>query len=137
MVAGWQDVVAIVRESFEVVIDGEGWIGLLHRPETGSPVKVKVSTLTALARSFIAITADVFSVADLTMELALALNHALPIGALEIEDERYLLRATLPIAGLDAVDLRRIILHIGRQAAHMQQRSAGKGGLTPFLHWAE
>jgi hypothetical protein len=136
VVAGWQDVVAIVRESFEVVIDGDGWIGLLHRPETGSPVKVKVSMLTALARSFVAITADVFSVAELTMELALALNHALPIGALEIEDERYLLRATLPIAGLDAIDLRRVVLHIGRQAAHMQ-RGAGKSGLTPFLHWAE
>jgi hypothetical protein len=132
VVEGWREVASIVRESFEVVIEGDDWVGLLHEQ-----VKVKVSELEALGRRFVAITADVFEKGAVTMDIALALNHVLPIGALELENDRYLLRATLPMVGLDPVDLRRVILHVGRQAAHMRHRRARNEPLEAFHHWTD
>ena len=122
-VASWDDVATIITGSFEVVIRGDDWLGLVHRdglPDDQQPVKVKVAMLTALGQPYVTITADVLEASKLPPETALAINHALPVAALESEDDRILLRATVPMLGLGADYLRRITLHVARQAAHMQ-----------------
>ena len=135
VIARWDDVVACARSSFDVVIEGEQWIGFLHREDEADadPPKVKISMFTALGQPYVAITADLFDAALLDPGVALQLNHALPIAAIEREDDRILLRATVPLVGLGVVYFRRIALHVARQAAHMR-RARGRAGTAESSH---
>ncbi len=136
----WAELETIVRASFEVVAAGDGWIVVAYRPEDGrEPVNVRVAAGEALARPFVAIVAEVFAAAELDHELALAINHELPVGSLEVANERYFVRAMLPLANLDRVDLERMILQIGIQAAYMRRQRDHERAIEPqaFAHWEE
>lgn len=128
----WEHVAAVVRESFAVVIEGDGWVGVAHES-----AKVKVLRTVVLGRPFVAVIGDVFEVGILDPVTILQLNHALPIGALEDEDGRLLLRAMLPLAGLDDVDLRRVVLHVGRQTAHLQSKRTEGAHAVALLHYVD
>ena len=132
-VVNWPEVVASVAASFEIAIRGDDWVGVLHQDQ-----KVKVAQLTALGQPFVTIVTDVFERDAIDAGVALALNNALPIGAIEVEDHRVLLRATVPMTGLDPVYLRRIILHVARQGAHMRKMGTVRDlGTGLFTHYAE
>lgn len=129
----WNDVLASVRTWFAVAIDGEDWVGLVREG-----TRIKLVRLVHLGRPFVAVIGDVFEATRLDAEAVLALNNALSIGALELEDHRLLLRAMLPLAGLDDIDLRRVILHVCRQVAHMQKMlPAVAPSPAAFVHYAD
>jgi len=129
----WEDALASVRRWFQVVVEGDRWVGV-----EWEGAKVKVSSVEVLGRQFVAVIGDVFAANILDAQTVLALNHALPIGALENEDGELLLRAMLPLTGLDDVDLRRVVLHVCRQTAHMQskQSTSAKHPIA-FYHYTD
>lgn len=138
--ASWTELETCLANVFEIAIRGEQWLGIVHRSRRPGvePVKVKVEATVALERSHVAITAPVFALAMLPPTTALAINHALELGALELEGTQYMLRATLPLAGLEAATLRATILHVARQAMHMVgMTSVPAQAVEAFVHYAE
>jgi hypothetical protein len=136
----WAELEGIVRASFEVVATGDRWIVVRYRPDSGrEPVNVRLAAGEALARPFVAIVAEVFAATELDHELALAINYELLVGSLELANERYFVRAMLPLTNLDPIDLGRMTMQIGIQAAHMRQQNDSERGLAPqaFAHWEE
>lgn len=132
----WTDVVACTRSWFTVVIETEEFVGI-----SWEGARIKIVRTEVLGRSFVAVIGDALDASALDPSTVLALNHALSIGAFEIEDQRLLLRAMLPVTGLDEVDLRRVILHVCRQVAHVQRKvsetPASAHDPATFLHYAD
>jgi hypothetical protein len=98
------------------------------------------NSVEVLGRSFATIIGDALGASDLDPQTVLELNCALSIGAFEVEGQRLLLRAMLPLAGLDDVDLRRVILHVCRQVAHVQRKVRAPArpiNRAAFLHYAD
>jgi hypothetical protein len=138
-VNSWEEVDAVLRVQFEVVAGGGGWVEVRSSPDADSPpVRARVSTGKVLGREFVAIVAEVFAAAELDAELALAINHALPFGSLELGNGTYFVRAMLAIAGLTAFDLELAVKQICLQAAHMKRPRGGASGASgAFGHWNE
>lgn len=122
----WEELSELVDKHYPVAARGEGWIGLVyHASAPGSPpdteTRVKLIHVAALGRPHVAIVADVCGSQALDSTLCLRINQALPVGALEIEADRLLLRHTLPLDSLNPPALLDAILFIAQQSAHMKQ----------------
>ena len=136
----WEDVVKSARADFAVAIEGDDWLGVQYSDsqEEPAPQKVRLQKFNALGQPYLAITADIFDQDIIPAELALRINNELPIAALEIEEGKYLLRATVPLQGLGQIYFRRLIVHVARQAEHMR-RTLGKPGAaaSPYSYCSE
>ncbi|MCE9578004.1 MAG: hypothetical protein K8W52_33035 [Deltaproteobacteria bacterium] len=132
----WADVVACARQHFAVVITGEQWFGIRYSATADDPdaVKIRVAGVRALDLPHVLVVAEVFAADVLDPAAALQLNHTLQVGALEIEDQKLLLRQLLPATGLDELTLRRTILYIARQTEHMRKLSRVPAQHSLFDH---
>jgi hypothetical protein len=109
------------------------WLGLVVRFGAGTWQKVRVD----LDDERVVLRADVCAEADLDGTDALRRNAELQAGALAVMNGIYVVRHVLALAHLAVADLDRVIAAIGREAARLRVRIAGRTAAPPDARYCE
>lgn len=99
--ATWSDIQAFARSRYEVD-EEEGSLALTATFTSGRTQKLTIRPYEALGARLIEFRAAVCRLKDLPPEEALRRNLSLPLGALALVDDIYVLVHRLPIENLDA-----------------------------------
>jgi hypothetical protein len=120
----WRELVAALKDRFDVVREGDEWLGILARSgERDDSIPVRVERGVIYDEPWVLVLVDVCASTHMDFSEALQRNVELATGSYALENERVVVRAAQPVtSGADSVTvmIRRLVdeAHERRAAIH-------------------
>jgi hypothetical protein len=97
---------------------------------------MRIAHMTLFGMEHVVLACNVHSASLLDEAVALEVNHRLSLGAIELTEGHLLLRTTLPMC-FEEPYLQRVIVHLFRQAAHMQTYTRRRNVIPAVSHYID
>lgn len=129
----WHRVRDHVRAKFHIAVDEPVRLGLVWTfPQATGPQRQYIESVTAFGIPHVMIRANVATTNVMKAYDALLLNTQLAIGALCIQDGFYVIRAVLPIEGVELAVIDRSLEFVAHEAARLRTKATPKPAPAPY-----
>ena len=133
-VVSWETVREHIRSTLVLAIDEPERLGRSWEFPQGDGIQRQyVLPIVAFDRPHIQIISNVVPVDSLPAHEAMALNARIPIGGLCIADGFVLLRAVVPLEGVELAVIERALHDVAREAVHLRMQAVRKPSPAPYF----
>jgi hypothetical protein len=128
----WDDLRTHLRNTLVLSVDEPSRVGLNWEFPNGDDVQRQyVSPVSAFGRPHLQIVSNVVVENAMSSRDAMALNAQLAIGALCVADGYLLLRAVVPLEGVDVTVLEQAIHNVAHEATQVRIHAVSKPAVVP------
>ena len=130
----WEDVRRHILATFVVASDAPERIGLRWTFDGADDVQRQyVAAIVAFGRPHLQIVSNVVLANAMPAHEALSLNARIPIGGLCLDDGHLLLRAVLPLDGIDLAVVDRALNDVAHEAVQLRMQAVRKAAPAPYF----
>jgi hypothetical protein len=128
----WDDLRTHLRSTLVLSVDEPSRVGLNWEfPNSDEVQRQYVSPISAFGRPHLQIVSNVVVENAMSFPDAMALNARLAIGALCVADGYLLLRAVVPLEGVDVTVLEQAIHNVAHEATQVRIHAVSKPAVVP------
>lgn len=130
----WVELQAHLRNTLVLTVDEPERVGLQWTFPNGDGVQRQyVSPITAFGRPHVQIVSNVVAEIALSSSDAMVLNALLPIGGLCLADGYVLLRAVVPLDGVDMSVIDQALHNVAHEATQVRVQAVRKPTSAPYF----
>lgn len=130
----WDEVREHIRQKFVLVVDEPERLGLRWVFPNGDDVQRQyVAPIVAFGRPHVQIVSNVVSINALAAHAALTLNARIPVGALCIADGQILLRAVVPLDGIELSVVDHALNNVAHEATQLRMQAVHTPAPAPYF----